>query len=317
MATLADSGGRETPRVLAIIAMTLAAMAGTTAALDFLGLNRVWEIVYRLPFWQGLALCAALWGGVIVLCLRLPRIIRAVATLLRTLVPVVVAALARSFLAAPGIVVRTVSAAVAPVIAMLRITGRAAAAAFAPLAVPLRVAGRIAEPYRLGFWMIAQPVLEPALHALRGALSPLLVLARWLILAALPALWQRGLSPLIGRAAALAQTLLFEWKLWRTYRAEFRGAYASYREFKSALNARMYSDAQNAQQDAPPPPARDPFAAACETMGLRADGQFTEAEFKARYRALMKKVHPDIAGPNARAAEVNAAHMLIKKRKGW
>jgi hypothetical protein len=316
MTTLADNDTKEAPRVIALIGATLAAIAGTSVALDYLGLGWVWEIIYRLPFWQGLALSAALWGAVIVLCLRLPRMIRAVVTLLRAIGPAFMAALGRFLLAAPGIAARAITAALTLLVALVRV-----GVAFAPIAALLTAIAQIAEPYRLGFWIIAEPALGPALRAMQSALPPLLALARWLArwlaLGPLPGLWRHGVSPLIGRAMWLAQTLQFEWKLWRTYRAEFRGAFPSYREFKSALNARMYTDAQSAQQDAPPPPARDPFAAACETMGLSADGNFTEAEFKARYRALMKKVHPDIAGPNARAVEVNAAHVLIKKRKGW
>lgn len=171
-------------------------------------------------------------------------------------------------------------------------------AALAPLIPGFTAVARALEPYRIGFWMIAEPVLAPIL-------VPLCNLRRCTI------------TPLLARAALLRQRISLDWTLWRAYRREFRGSFASFREFKRAFNARMSSSANGSQRSGPPPPPRDPFAAACEVMGLPAHGNFTEAEFKARYRALMKQFHPDIAGPNKRAAEVNAASMQIRKRKGW
>ncbi len=59
----------------------------------------------------------------------------------------------------------------------------------------------------------------------------------------------------------------------------------------------------------------DPLAAAARLLGLP-EG-FTRREFEDRYRRLMKGVHPDVAGPNELAVQINAARMTIKERMGW
>jgi hypothetical protein len=171
--------------------------------------------------------------------------------------------------------------------------GRGFLSACRKAVVVLVAIARIAEPYWFAFRFHAGPVLDPLVDYCR-----------------------KTLPALLARAASWRERLVFEWTLWRAYQAEFPDGFASYREFRKAFIERMNA---GARPDPPPspPPARDPFAAACEVMGLPASGSFTEREFKARYRALMKEVHPDVAGPNARAAEVNAASQVIKKRKGW
>lgn len=70
---------------------------------------------------------------------------------------------------------------------------------------------------------------------------------------------------------------------------------------------------RTAEQVAP----ADAFAIACQTLGLASDGSFTQAEFKARYQAVIKAVHPDVIGLSALAAQVNEARDLINSRKGW
>jgi hypothetical protein len=310
MATLVGSDIRETPRVIGLILMTIAVMAGTSFATDFLGLWWVWHFIDRLPFWTGLAASLALWGGVMLLCLQGPRLVHSLALLLWQRGPAAVIAIVR----AGGFASTAVGRA-------LRTLCGGAVLRLMPLFTAIAVA---LEPFRMGLMLMAEPllvalapVLGPLRNQLRSAVSPLIALARWACFSALPGLWRRAVSPVIARAVRLAQALQFEWMLWRTYRAEFRGAFASYREFKREFNARMNASSSGSERNDPPAPAPDPFAAACKVMGLPAGGKFTEAEFKTRYRALMKEVHPDIAGPNERAAQVNAASMEIKKRKGW
>lgn len=295
--TLAGSDIREAPRVIRLMLLTLGVIGGTSFLIHKLGLGWVWEFIHGLPFWQGFGLSAALWGAIILLLLNLPHIARAAMKLFRQ-VPVLIRALARTALSAAVFTCRAIVAALAPVLTVL-----------AALA-------RIAEPFRMGLMLIAEPLLA----ALAPVFKPVRklwrsALAVGAVLDPLHDLWRSLVMPLVSRAADFHASLRFEWTLWRTYRAEFRGVYASYWEFKTALKARAYSDPGESHQDDPPP--RDPFASACEVMGLPADGSFTESQFKARYRALMKEVHPDIAGPNRRAAEVNAASMEIRKRKGW
>jgi hypothetical protein len=158
------------------------------------------------------------------------------------------------------------------------------------------------------------------IFVLRGTLSviralPAVVLGPYHEVFALrwQALWQRGL----GRTALIRQRLRQEWTLWRAYRREFRGRqFASYRAFRRqfAAGARSGESGSGAQPQGRSAP--DPIAAACKLMGLPEDG-FSEAQFRARYRVLMKELHPDRGGSNEHAARVNAACALIKKRKGW
>ena len=304
MATLADNDIRETPRVVGLILLTIAVVSGTSIALDFLGLWWVWQFIYGLPFWTGLAASLALWGGVMLLCLHGPRMLRELARVLCERGPAAVIAIARTggFALAAG--TRTLCAVWA--VARSRLT---------PLITTVAV---MLEPCRMGLMLMAEPLLvklAPVLKPLGKLWRGAMVVAA--VLEPLRGFWRNRVSPLFGRAGLLRQQIQFEWTLWRTYRAEFRGIFASYWEFKSEFNARMNAGSSDSERKEPPAPAADPFAAACKVMGLPTDGNFTEAEFKARYRALMKKVHPDIAGPNERAAQVNAANMLIKERKGW
>jgi chromosome segregation ATPase len=44
---------------------------------------------------------------------------------------------------------------------------------------------------------------------------------------------------------------------------------------------------------------------------------YTADLLKARYTALMKRVHPDVAGPNGVAQRLNAGRDAIAKLRGW
>jgi hypothetical protein len=293
-ASLAGTDINEKPRVIAVALLTMVLAAVTSLAMDALGLAWVWTAILRLPFWTGLAAAIALWGGIMLVLMNAPRAAVFLARLLWRCAPACVSALVRIIVLAG----RAVAG------------GAAAAASFA-----MRVLGAIArmlEPFYIALLMMAEPLLAalapiiaPLREAWRRTALPAAGLAR--------RLWRAVGPPLFARAASAWDRASYEWTLWRAYRREFRGRFGSYREFKGAFEAKERADAR--QQS--PPPAPDPFAAACKALGLPADGNFSEREFKARYRALMKEVHPDIAGPNERAARVTAASVTIKKRKGW
>lgn len=113
---------------------------------------------------------------------------------------------------------------------------------------------------------------------------------------------------------------------YRRQRAELRRLYesvkhdyASFDDFVRDFNEGSDSSGQKQKKntEAPPQPACDPFKDACATLGLPENGTFTEAEFKQRYGTMIRAVHPDIAGRNALATQVNQARDLIRKRKGW
>lgn len=61
--------------------------------------------------------------------------------------------------------------------------------------------------------------------------------------------------------------------------------------------------------------APDPLTSAMQLLGLTRP--FTKQEFETRYRTLMKGVHPDVAGPNALARQLNEARDVIRKTKAW
>ncbi|RIK59424.1 MAG: hypothetical protein DCC64_15865 [Planctomycetota bacterium] len=169
-------------------------------------------------------------------------------------------------------------------------------------------------------------ILRIAVFALRIAARPLLWTMR--LFAAFPPAaaayvlgpsyelyrmrWQNFTAPGMNRLTRWRSRMALEWKLWRAYRAEFRAQFGSCRQFRAQFDAMG-----RAEQERKARLAADPFRAACRTMGLPEDGRFSEAAFKTRYRDLMKALHPDIAGPNERAASVNAASATIKERKGW
>lgn len=315
--TLADNESRETPRVIGLTLLTLTVATGSSFLMHKLGFTWVWEAIHRVPFWQGLAFSAALWGGAMLVCLYAPRILSAGAGYVRERGPGGLAALGRFIAAALRIAGRTPRAAISVMVSLFRIVARAAATMFAPLAPVQAAIARITEPYRIGFRLIVQPIVEPVIAPLRSALSALIARVREFSLAPLQALWARAVSPLTERVSLMAQTAHFEWKLWRMYRAEFRSAFASYREFKREFNARMSAGSSDSDRNDAPAPPPDPFAAACKAMGLPASGNFTEAAFKARYRAIMKEAHPDMGGSQERAAQISAASADIRKRKGW
>ena len=112
------------------------------------------------------------------------------------------------------------------------------------------------------------------------------------------------------RVLAVRAALAKERALKAAYRTEFKDHYPSYRAFRAAFAAKGETGSKQKL-------AADPFAAACAVFGLRADGNFTHEEFKARYRAAMKAHHPDMAGGHERAAAINEAAMTIKRRKDW
>jgi hypothetical protein len=114
-----------------------------------------------------------------------------------------------------------------------------------------------------------------------------------------------------------------EQELRRLWQREFHEEFRTFKDFKrhfhagTAAGGNTGEQRQDSEPPRPEPPKPDPFKAACRVLGLPEDGAFTAAELKKRYLTLIKGVHPDIAGPNELAAQINAACTLIRERKGW
>lgn len=141
--------------------------------------------------------------------------------------------------------------------------------------------------------------------------------------------------PLIWGARWLHRTFIATFMERRRQREELRRLYEEvkddYNSFEDFLrdfesggeqarqseNDRQEQQRRQKERDKPVPSPRDPFKEACVLLGLAPDGSFTQAEFKQRYTAMMKAVHPDILGQNGIAAQVNEARITIKQRKGW
>lgn len=104
-------------------------------------------------------------------------------------------------------------------------------------------------------------------------------------------------------------------ELRRLYREEYAQDFRSYQEFKRAWTAMDEEPDKEEEKPDKDHSRTDPLAAAARLLGLP-EG-FTRREFEDRYRRLMKGVHPDVAGPNELAVQINAARMTIKERMGW
>lgn len=118
----------------------------------------------------------------------------------------------------------------------------------------------------------------------------------------------RALSLADSSTAYIRQLWAERQELRRLYREEFADQFRSFKEFKDHLNGSKSSDEQES-------PKVDPYEAAIRLFGLTEI--FTRAELEDRYRRLMRGVHPDVAGPNELATQLNQARDLIKNRKGW
>lgn len=183
----------------------------------------------------------------------------------------------------------------------------------------LRVAVPVVSyPLRILRWAAAAalnilPSKETAVLVLRAVLWPLP--AAWreaLIFGAL--LFLERVGRLLERAhvrlRALRDALARELALRRAYFREFRHQFPSYRAFRAYVEALERADHEAAAKG-------NAFRDACCIFGLPENGSFTQAEFKARYRALMKTIHPDVAGSESQAVQANQASAAIKTEKGW
>lgn len=151
-----------------------------------------------------------------------------------------------------------------------------------------------------------------------GKLAFGLVLA---CLTPLERLWRRTGGPVLEEIDARIEERGEERELQRLWREEFRDEYPSFDAFLAAFHGGPsprddFSSGWDAPETEPPRPP-DPFAEACALFDLSPDGSFTEGELTARYRRLMQKAHPEHGGSHERAALLNTARDLIKRRKGW
>jgi DnaJ family protein C protein 19 len=101
------------------------------------------------------------------------------------------------------------------------------------------------------------------------------------------------------------------------YEIDFKDHFLSFTEFQN-----FYQRLNDSQQIDRVQPVRRALAASldeCEDaeilLGLGKG--YALPDLTARYRALIKQVHPDIAGPNDIARRVTAARDLITARRGW
>jgi hypothetical protein len=165
----------------------------------------------------------------------------------------------------------------------------------------LLLSGRTA---RTGSWL-----LDKIASALAGAvrwMTGRVALAGQIIWLGLRALTRPAEVWLYARFARLRE----EHALWQRYRSEFYQAYTSFAEFRRAY----YGEDDDARAQDTPEPANT-LEQAFALFGLAAD--CGREEFERRYRELIKQVHPDRAGPNAMATQLNEARTLIRKQKGW
>jgi hypothetical protein len=105
-------------------------------------------------------------------------------------------------------------------------------------------------------------------------------------------------------------TLINAWEIDRSlrteYRKNFRTQYRSFGKFKRAY----YGQEQQA-----PASAGGTLADALSLLGLAPN--CTQQELEAQFKALMKKLHPDVGGTDGLAAKLNEAKQTIMKEKPW
>ncbi len=146
-----------------------------------------------------------------------------------------------------------------------------------------------------------------------------------------PALRRRTVRALVFLTIPLTPVLLFlqrkrqQWsdeiearrRLRALYETDFKEEFLSFSEFESYY--RRLNDAQQIDRQLPVgkalAAALDEFEDAEILLGL--EKGYAMKDLTARYRALMKHVHPDIAGPNDIARRVGAARDIVSVRKGW
>ncbi len=142
--------------------------------------------------------------------------------------------------------------------------------------------------------MMAGALLMIPLHALGDRLGPAL---------------RRLITGLIARIEERSY-------LRRLYREKYAVQFKSFAAFKRVWNEAKRQEEQDRQREEAEPAAQaDPYEAALDVLGL--SEPFTKRELNERYRKLMKGVHPDVAGPNALAEQVNDARDIVMKRRGW
>lgn len=97
------------------------------------------------------------------------------------------------------------------------------------------------------------------------------------------------------------------------YKRDFSQQFPAFKQFYRYykwLNDRHYIDPVQ-----PLTAFSDPFQDAEALLGLT--GNYGAQDLSARYRALIKQVHPDIAPPSDIARRLTEARDIIKARKGW
>ena len=144
-----------------------------------------------------------------------------------------------------------------------------------------------------------------------------------LLLWPLTILWEHTAVRAHNALALKAEGFRQRQQLWHHWRREFRDQFPTFREFLEAFEGggkrreepRFDNEARGGER--PPSDTQEAaFVAACRLFGLTEAG-FTEEQLNARYRTLIRTMHPDKGGNNERAAALNAARDFIKQRKGW
>jgi hypothetical protein len=109
----------------------------------------------------------------------------------------------------------------------------------------------------------------------------------------------------IGRAVDHAESWAAHGAEWRAQRAIWRKEFRKlmpWSEFRLKMTGRAK-------------PERDDYADALSLYGLAEP--FTRQDLDARFKRIMRGVHPDTGGSDYLAQLATAARTLILKRKGW
>ena len=156
---------------------------------------------------------------------------------------------------------------------------------------------------------LVDAVLSGALNLIVRIVQGILMLA----LTPLTMIWDALRDGVAARVALNTQGVREYWELRTLYRNEFRHRFPSFRAFREHFEEKMKQGPASAGAGFPD----EAFVAACSLLMLPKDGNFTQEEFKAAFRNLIKKAHPDMGGNPDVALVINDAAAIIRSRKGW
>ena len=171
---------------------------------------------------------------------------------------------------------------------------------FITLTAVLRTTAMLTGRQWLGGNLMIDRIGGTLTGTIKGAIAAIRLVLIAPVRIAFDAIWK----PLEDRLFALVNGWEIDRDLRAEYRKNFRTQYRSFGAFKRAYHGEDQA-----------PAAQSNLADALSLLGLTKD--CTRDQCEAQFKALMKKLHPDVGGTDGIAAKLNEAKTIIMKEKGW